>query len=361
MLRQRTLKSFISASGVGLHTGRKVRITLRPAPPDTGIVFRRIDLDPPVDIPARAELVGEAAPRFHAGPGRREGLHRRAPDVRARRAGHRQRLCRARRGRAADHGRQRFALRPARQQAGIVEQPAPKRFLRVRRSGRGGRRRQVGAPRALRRLSSLSFSIEFRHPVIERTTQAVTVDFAETSYLQGDRARAHFRLHARGGAAARRRPRRSAAAWTTRWCSTNTACSTADGLRFADEFIRHKLLDAIGDLYLLGKPLLAAFSAHKSGHALNNRLLRAAARRRDGAGRGRVRARGGSTGRRGSPRRPVRLACGRSKGFVRYEACALGFASRPAAQQALFHAGWRRDARAAPRAPRAPGRRSYRS
>ena len=160
------------------------------------------------------------------------------------------------------------------QQAGIEEQAAAKKFLRVTR------RVEVKEGDKWARLDPydgyrLSFSIEFRHPVIERTTQAVTVDFAETSYLKEiARARTFGFMHemedlrdsglALGGGL-------DNAVVLDEYRVLNS-----DGLRFADEFIRHKLLDAIGDLYLLGKPLLAAFTAHKSGHALNNRLVRAA-------------------------------------------------------------------------------------
>jgi UDP-3-O-[3-hydroxymyristoyl] N-acetylglucosamine deacetylase len=160
------------------------------------------------------------------------------------------------------------------QQAGIEEQGAPKRFLRVTR------RVEVRDGDKWARLDPydgyrLSFSIDFRHPVIERSTQSVTVDFAETSYLKEiARARTFGFMHdmedlrdsglALGGGL-------DNAVVLDEYRVLN-----AEGLRFADEFIRHKLLDAIGDLYLLGRPLLAAFTAHKSGHALNNRLLRAA-------------------------------------------------------------------------------------
>jgi UDP-3-O-[3-hydroxymyristoyl] N-acetylglucosamine deacetylase len=160
------------------------------------------------------------------------------------------------------------------QQAGIEEQAAPKRFLRVMK------RVEVQDGDKWARFEPydgyrLSFSIEFRHPVIERTTQAVTVDFAETSYLKEiARARTFGFMHevedlrdsglALGGGL-------DNAVVLDEYRVLNS-----EGLRFADEFIRHKLLDAIGDLYLLGRPLLGAFSAHKSGHALNNRLLRAA-------------------------------------------------------------------------------------
>jgi UDP-3-O-[3-hydroxymyristoyl] N-acetylglucosamine deacetylase len=160
------------------------------------------------------------------------------------------------------------------QQAGIEEQAAPKKFLRVMK------RVEVQDGDKWARFEPydgyrLSFSIEFRHPVIERTTQAVTVDFAETSYLKEiARARTFGFMHevedlrdsglALGGGL-------DNAVVLDEYRVLNS-----EGLRFADEFIRHKLLDAIGDLYLLGRPLLGAFSAHKSGHALNNRLLRAA-------------------------------------------------------------------------------------
>jgi UDP-3-O-[3-hydroxymyristoyl] N-acetylglucosamine deacetylase len=273
MLRQRTLKSFISASGVGLHTGRKVRITLRPAPPDTGIVFRRVDLNPAIEIPARAELVGEARLASTLVQG----------DVKVHTVEH---LMSALGGMGVDNAYVELdsAELPIMdgsaspyvllaQQAGIVEQPAPKRFLRVRR------RVDVEEGDKWARLEPydgyrLSFSIEFRHPVIERTTQAVTVDFAETSYLKEiARARTFGFMHeveqlrddglVLGGGLEN-------AVVLDEYRVLNS-----DGLRFADEFIRHKLLDAIGDLYLLGKPLLASYSAHKSGHALNNRLLRA--------------------------------------------------------------------------------------
>ena len=159
------------------------------------------------------------------------------------------------------------------QQAGIAEQQAAKKFLRVTR------RVEVADGDKWARLEpyegyKLAFSIDFRHPVIERSTQSVSVDFAESSYLKEiARARTFGFMHdvedlresglALGGGL-------DNAVVLDEYRVLNS-----DGLRFADEFIRHKLLDAIGDMYLLGRPLLAAFSAHKSGHALNNRLLRA--------------------------------------------------------------------------------------
>jgi UDP-3-O-[3-hydroxymyristoyl] N-acetylglucosamine deacetylase len=273
MLRQRTLKTLVSASGVGLHTGQKVRITLRPAPADTGIVFRRIDLASPLDIPARADLVGETRLSSCLV---REGVKIYTVEH----------LMSALAGLGVDNAyidldaselpimdgsASPFVL--LLQQAGITAQAAPKRFLRVMRHV------EVTDGDKWARLEpyegyKLSFSIDFRHPVIERSTQSVQVDFAETSYLKEiARARTFGFMHeveslresglALGGGL-------DNAVVLDEYRVLN-----AEGLRFADEFIRHKLLDAIGDLYLLGKPLLGAFSAHKSGHALNNRLLRA--------------------------------------------------------------------------------------
>jgi len=273
MLRQRSLKSSISASGVGLHTGQKVRLTLRPAPPDTGIVFRRIDLPNPVDIPARADLVGETrlssclikdgaklytVEHLMSALGGL-GVDNVYADIDASELP------------IMDGSASPFVLLI--QQAGIVEQAAPKRFLRVTK------RIEVKDGDKWARLDpfegyKLAFSIDFRHPVIERSTQSVEVNFAETSYLKEiARARTFGFMHevedlrdsglALGGGL-------DNAVVLDEYRVLN-----AEGLRFADEFIRHKLLDAIGDLYLLGKPLLAAFAAHKSGHALNNKLVRA--------------------------------------------------------------------------------------
>src|SRR5687768_6471200 len=274
MLKQRTLKTLIKASGVGLHIGQKVRMTLRPAPPDTGIVFRRIDLASPVDIPARAELVGEArlastlikdGTKVHTVEHLMSafgglGIDNAFVDLDAPELP------------IMDGSASPFVL--LLQQAGLDEHAAPKRLLRVKKIVEvrdGDKWARLEPYEGFR----LSFSIDFRHPVIEPSTQSVAVDFAETSYLKEiARARTFGFMHevenlresglALGGGLEN-------AVVLDEYRVLN-----AEGLRFADEFIRHKLLDAVGDLYLLGKPLLGAFSAHKSGHALNNRLLRAA-------------------------------------------------------------------------------------
>lgn len=273
MLKQRTLKSLISASGVGLHTGQKVTMKLRPARADTGIVFRRVDLASPVDIAARAEAVGDT----------RLSSCLIKDGVRVSTVEH---LMSALSGLGVDNAfvdldaaempimdgsASPFALLI--QQAGIEEQTSPKRFMRVKK------RVEVKQGDKWARLEpyegyKLAFSIEFKHPVIERSTQSVSIDFAETSYLKEiARARTFGFMHevedlresglALGGGL-------DNAVVLDEYRVLNS-----DGLRFADEFIRHKLLDAIGDLYLIGKPLLGAFSAHKSGHALNNQLARA--------------------------------------------------------------------------------------
>jgi UDP-3-O-[3-hydroxymyristoyl] N-acetylglucosamine deacetylase len=275
MLRQRTLKSLVSATGVGLHTGQKVRITLRPAQPDTGVVFRRLDLPAAPEIPARGELVGETRLCSCLVRG----------DVKIYTIEH---LMSALAGLGVDNAyvdldgpevpimdgsAAPFVLLI--QQAGIEQQGSPKRFLRVRKrvEAREGDKWAVLEPYEG---FKLSFSIVYDHPVIEKSNTSLTVDFATTSYLKEvARARTYGFMQdvedlrdvglALGGGL------------DNAVVLDEHRVLNAEGLRYADEFIRHKVLDAIGDLYLLGRPLLAAFSAYKSGHALNNQLLRALA------------------------------------------------------------------------------------
>jgi UDP-3-O-[3-hydroxymyristoyl] N-acetylglucosamine deacetylase len=273
MLRQRTLKSIVSATGVGLHTGQKVRMSLRPAQPDTGVVFRRLDLPQAVEVPARADLVGETRLCSCLVRG----------DVKVYTIEH---LMSALSGLGVDNAyvdldgpevpimdgsAAPFAL--LLQQAGIEEQGAPKRFLRVKKriEVRDGDKWALLEPYEGFRLA---FSIVYKHPVIEKSNTSLSVDFATTSYLKEvARARTYGFMHdvedlrnvglALGGGL------------ENAVVLDEHRVLNAEGLRFGDEFIRHKILDAIGDLYLLGHPFLAAFSAHKSGHGLNNQLLRA--------------------------------------------------------------------------------------
>jgi UDP-3-O-[3-hydroxymyristoyl] N-acetylglucosamine deacetylase len=272
MFRQRTLKSLITASGVGLHTGRKVRITLRPAPVDTGIVFRRIDLPRPVDIPARADLVGEARMASTLVMG----------EVKVHTVEH---LMSALAGLGVDNlyvdldaaelpildgSAGPFVM--LLQQAGLEQQAAPKRFLRVKK------RVEVTEADKWARLDPydglrLSFSISFDHPVIERSTQSVTVDFAETSYLK-EIARARTFGFTHEVEALRESGLALGGGLDNAVVLDEYRVLNADGLRYADEFVKHKILDAIGDLYLLGHSLIGEFSGYKSGHGLNNRLLR---------------------------------------------------------------------------------------
>ncbi|MEF8714555.1 MAG: UDP-3-O-acyl-N-acetylglucosamine deacetylase [Accumulibacter sp.] len=277
MLKQRTLKSMVRAAGVGLHSGVKVSIVLRPAAPGTGIVFRRIDLDPVVDLPASALLVGDTRMCSCL---ERDGA----------RVGTIEHLMSAFAGLGVDNA---FVDLDAAevpildgsaspfvfliQSVGIEEQPVAKRFIRIKRPIEVREMEPSGEKWA--RLDPydgfrLSFSIGFNHPAIDRTGQQVTIDFAEHSYIR-EVARARTFgfmqevewLHENGLA--------QGGGLENAVVLDEYRVLNADGLRYSDEFVKHKVLDAVGDLYLLGHPLLAAFSAHKSGHALNNALARA--------------------------------------------------------------------------------------
>ena len=272
MLRQRTLKNTIRATGVGLHSGKKVLMVLRPAPVDTGVVFRRTDLNEPVDVRAYAENVGDTM----LGTSLFNG------DVRVNTVEH---LLSAFAGLGLDNayvdlsaeevpimdgsaGPFVFLL----QSAGIEEQPAPKRFVRILAplEVRDGDKWARFEPH---NGYKLTMSIDFAHPVFEKSGKSVTVDFSETSYIKEvSRARTFGfmqdveTLRAQGLALGGSLDN---AVVMDEYRVLNT-----DGLRYEDEFVKHKVLDAIGDLYLLGHPLIGAYTAHKTGHALNNRLLR---------------------------------------------------------------------------------------
>lgn len=272
MFKQRTLKSVIRAAGVGLHTGEKVAMTLRPAPPNTGIVFRRIDLPAPIDIAADAFRVSDAklcstleangakvATVEHvmsafAGLGIDNAyVDLTGPEVPI-----------------MDGSASPFVFLI--QSAGIEEQPAPKRFLRIKspvevREGDKWARFEPFEG------FKLSFSIEFDHPAFERSAQAAHVDFANTSYVK-EVARARTFGFIQDVEALRNSGLALGGSLDNAIVVDEYRVLNAEGLRYGDEFVKHKLLDAIGDLYLAGHPLIGYFSAHKSGHALNNRLLR---------------------------------------------------------------------------------------
>ena len=247
-------------------------MVLRPAQPDTGVVFRRVDLNPIADIPARAESVGETrlSSCLVSGGAKVYTVEH---------------LMSALSGLGIDNvfvdldgpevpimdgSAAPFAFLI--QAAGIEEQSAPKRFVRIKK------RVEVAEGDKWARLEPfdgyrLSFSIVFNHPVIEKSNQSVSIDFAETSYLK-EIARARTFGFMQDVEQLREDGLALGGGLDNAVVLDEYRVLNAEGLRFSDEFIRHKVLDAIGDLYLIGKPILGAFSAHKSGHALNNRLLR---------------------------------------------------------------------------------------
>jgi UDP-3-O-[3-hydroxymyristoyl] N-acetylglucosamine deacetylase len=273
MLCQRTIKTSIQATGVGLHTGRKVRLLIRPAQTDTGIVFRRVDLDPVVDVPAKALHVGETRLSSCLVQG----------EARVYTVEH---LMSALAGLGIDNAYIDidgpevpimdgsaapfvFLL----QGAGIEVQAAPKRFIRINSpiEVRDGDKWARLEPHNGYRLA---FSIAFDHPVIDRSAQSVTIDFAQTSYMK-EIARARTFGFMQDVENLREHGLALGGGLDNAVVLDEYRVLNSEGLRFTDEFIRHKVLDAIGDLYLIGHPILGAFSAHKSGHALNNQLLRA--------------------------------------------------------------------------------------
>ena len=276
MLQQRTLKSITTAVGVGLHSGQKVELTLRPAPPDTGIVFRRIDLPQPITIPVSATAVTDtrlASTISHLGAKVLTvehlmsacsglGLDNLFVDITAEEVPILD-------GSAASFV---FLL----QSAGIALQNAPKHFMRVLDTVEVSE--GEGAARKWARLSphngyKLSFEIEFDHPAVDATGQRVVFDTDGGSYVR-DIARARTFGFTKDVEAMRANGLALGGGLDNAIVMDDYKILNSEGLRYDDEFVKHKILDAMGDLYLLGRPLLAAYSAFRSGHALNNRLLR---------------------------------------------------------------------------------------
>ena len=273
MPKQKTLKTLVRTVGIGLHSGTKVELVLRPAAPDTGIVFRRVDVDPPVDIQATAESVIDT--RMATTLGRDGVIIATVEHLASALVGLGIDNCYVDVDAAEipimDGSAASFVFLI--QAAGIVEQNAARRFVRVTRPV------EIREGDKWARLEphfgyKLKFSIEFRHPAIDATEQVVEVDFAREPYVTSvARARTFGfvnEVEALRAAGLAMGGNLENAIVMDEYRVLNT-----DGLRSGDEFAKHKILDAMGDLYMLGRPLIAAYSAHKSGHALNNKLLRA--------------------------------------------------------------------------------------
>ena len=276
MIAQRTLKSLTKAVGVGLHSGQRVELTLRPAAPDTGIVFRRVDLPQPVDIAISAPAVSDTrlASTISSGSAKVHtvehlmsacaglGIDNLTIDITAEEVPILD-------GSAASFV---FLL----QSAGIELQAAPKRFIRVLKPVEV--REGQGAAEKWARLSpyegyKLGFEIDFDHPAVDSTGQRVEFDLGTGSYSR-DIARARTFGFTKDVEMMRANGLALGGGLDNAIVMDDYKVLNTDGLRYNDEFVKHKILDAMGDLYLLGKPLLAAYNAFRSGHALNNKLLR---------------------------------------------------------------------------------------
>lgn len=273
MLKQKTLKNLVRAVGIGLHSGRKVELVLRPAAADTGIVYRRTDLDPPVDIPARAESVVDV--RMATTLGKDGAIIGTVEHLSSALAGLGVDNCYidvdAPEIPIMDGSAASFVFLI--QSAGLVEQNAPRRFIRVLKPV------EIREGDKWVRLEphfgfKLSFSIDFNHPAIDATEQTVEVDLAREPFVTTV-ARARTFGFVNDVEALRAAGLAKGGNFENAIVMDEFRVLNADGLRSDDEFAKHKLLDAMGDLYVLGKPLIASYSAHKGGHALNNKLLRA--------------------------------------------------------------------------------------
>ncbi|HUH90135.1 MAG TPA: UDP-3-O-acyl-N-acetylglucosamine deacetylase [Lysobacter sp.] len=273
MLRQRTLKNVIRATGVGLHSGEKVFLTMRPAPVDAGIVFRRIDLDPVVEIPANADLVTETTlcTGLSLGPANVQTVEH---------------LMSALAGLGIDNatidlsapevpimdgsaGPFVFLL----QSAGIAEQDAAKRFIRIKRPVEvtdGDKVARFEPYDGFR----IGFTVVFKHPAIPDSQSRAEVEFSTVNYIK-EVSRARTFGFMRDLEYMRERNLGLGGSMDNAIVLDEFRVLNEDGLRYADEFVRHKILDAIGDLYLAGHAVIGAYEGFKSGHALNNKLVRA--------------------------------------------------------------------------------------
>jgi UDP-3-O-[3-hydroxymyristoyl] N-acetylglucosamine deacetylase len=277
MLAQRTLKSLTKAVGVGLHSGQRVELTLRPAAPDTGIVFRRVDLPVPVEIVVNAQAVTDTRLASTISNGGVKvhtiehlmsacaglGIDNLYVDITAEEVP------------ILDGSSASFVY--LLQSAGIVMQKAPKRFIRVIQPVEV--REGQGASLKWARLDpyhgyKLAFEIEFDHPAVNATGQRVEFDLGSGTYAR-EIARARTFGFTKDVEMMRSHGLALGGGLDNAIVMDDVKVLNADGLRYRDEFVKHKILDAMGDLYIVGKPLLAAYSAFRSGHAMNNLLLRA--------------------------------------------------------------------------------------
>jgi UDP-3-O-[3-hydroxymyristoyl] N-acetylglucosamine deacetylase len=277
MLRQRTLKSLTKAVGVGLHSGQRVELTLRPAQPDTGIVFRRVDLAVPIDIPVSAQAVTDTRLASTISNGGAKvhtvehlmsacaglGVDNLYIDITAEEVP------------ILDGSSASFVF--LLQSAGIEQQNAPRRFIRVLRPVEV--REGEGESLKWARLEpyhgyKLGFEIDFDHRVVDSTGQRYEFDLSAGQYSR-DIARARTFGFTKDVEMMRSRGLGLGAGMDNAIVMDDYRVLNSEGLRYDDEFVKHKILDAMGDLYLIGKPLLAAYSAFRSGHALNNKLIRA--------------------------------------------------------------------------------------
>jgi UDP-3-O-[3-hydroxymyristoyl] N-acetylglucosamine deacetylase len=283
MLRQRTIQSITRTTGVGLHSGRRVELTLRPAPPNTGIVFHRIDLEQPVEIPADALMIGDTRLASVLQVGK----------VRVSTVEHLMSACAglgidnlhvdltAEEVPIMDGSASTFVFLI--QSAGIEEQPVAKRFIKVLKPVEV--REGEGAAAKWARLEphdgfALAFSIDFRHPAIDATANFAEIDFAKHSYLR-EIARARTFGFVQDVEMLRAAGLARGGSYDNAIVLDEYRVLNAEGLRYDDEFVKHKILDAIGDLYLIGSPLISRYVAHKSGHGMNNQLVRALLARQD--------------------------------------------------------------------------------
>jgi len=276
VLQQRTLKSITRAVGVGLHSGQRVELTLRPAAPDTGIIFRRVDLPEPVDIPMTAEAVTDTRLASTVSNGGAKvqtvehlmsacaglGIDNLVIDITADEVP------------ILDGSASSFVF--LLQSAGIALQKAPRRFIKVLRAVEV--REGEGANAKWARLApyhgfKLSFEIDFDHRVVDSTGQRVEFDLGQGSYTR-DIARARTFGFTKEVEYMRSKGLALGGGLDNAIVMDDTKVLNVGGLRYDDEFVKHKILDAMGDLYVVGRPLLAAYSAFRSGHAMNNQLLR---------------------------------------------------------------------------------------